>query len=168
MEMLVISGSMGAGKTTVLTEATDLLTATNVAHVALDLDYLGLAHFPARASGNVVLRNLVAVWNNYAALGVTRLLLSEAIETSTQKERLQRAFPSARIVICRLQASVATMQARIRLREQGVRQEAYVARVAVLQAALDAGGVEDYSVDNDGRPITDVAREVLERAGWLT
>ena len=38
--MLVISGSMGAGKTAVLGQAHDLLTEARVAHGAIDLDCL--------------------------------------------------------------------------------------------------------------------------------
>jgi hypothetical protein len=59
------------------------------------------------------------------------------------------------------------MQQRIRLREPGMLQEQFVARVAELEASLDAGCVEDFSVENDGRSVTAVAREVLVRAGWL-
>ncbi len=46
-------------------------------------------------------------------------------------------------------------------------QEQFVARVAELEASLDAGHVEDFSVENDSRAVTEVAREVLVRAGWL-
>jgi hypothetical protein len=46
-------------------------------------------------------------------------------------------------------------------------QEQFVARVQPLEAALDAAGLEDFSVDNDGRSVTDVAREVLRLAKWM-
>ena len=35
---LIISGSLGSGKTTVLAEASDLLVEAGVAHVSTDLD----------------------------------------------------------------------------------------------------------------------------------
>jgi hypothetical protein len=39
--------------------------------------------------------------------------------------------------------------------------------ISVLVIAGFAIAGEDFSVDNDGRGITEVAREVLARAGWL-
>ena len=66
-----------------------------------------------------------------------------------------------------IRARLETMQQRIRLREPGMLQEQFVARVAELEASLDAAGVEDFSVENDGRSVTAVAREILARAGWL-
>ena len=60
------------------------------------------------------------------------------------------------------------MQQRIRLREPGMLQEQFVARIGELEASLDAGRVEDFSVQNDGRSVTEVAREILVRAGWLS
>jgi hypothetical protein len=66
-----------------------------------------------------------------------------------------------------LRARLATMQTRVRLREPGMLQERYVARVGELEASLEAACVEDFAVDNDERPATEVAREVLARASWL-
>jgi len=72
--LLIITGSMGAGKTSVLGEASDLLRLEGVAHAAIDVDALGLAFLPAAGRNDAVMYcNLRAVWNNYAALGVTRV-----------------------------------------------------------------------------------------------
>src|SRR5437762_7960300 len=168
--VLVISGSMGSGKTTVLGEASDLLGAAEVLHAAIDLDSLALGHLPAAAaaSDDLLIRNLAAVWHNYAATGITRLLLSEVLDTAAKRERLRQTIPGAEIVVCRLRATFDTMQQRIRLREPGMLQDQFVARIGELEASLDAGRVEDFSVQNDGRSVTEVAREILVRAGWLS
>ena len=42
--LLIISGSMGAGKTTVLSEASDLLAQADIPHAAIDLDWLAVMH----------------------------------------------------------------------------------------------------------------------------
>ena len=42
-----------------------------------------------------------------------------------------------------------------------------VDRVAALERILDAAALEDFSIVNDGVPVTVVAREMLVRAGWL-
>jgi MinD-like ATPase involved in chromosome partitioning or flagellar assembly len=56
---------MGAGKTTVLAEAADILALRHVVHAAIDLDALGLAHL-ASAAGNdgVMYGNLESVFKN--------------------------------------------------------------------------------------------------------
>ena len=160
VSVLVISGSMGAGKTTVLGEASDLLTAEGILHAAIDLDGLSIGQMP----DDMTARNLAAVWSNYAGAGITRLLIAEAIDSADKLERIRRAVPGAEIVVCRLRASLGTMQERVRVREPGMRQEEFIRRVVDLDRAID---IEDFSVDNDRRGITEVAREVLIRAGWL-
>lgn len=165
-EVLVISGSMGAGKTTLMGEASDVLTAADIRHAAIELDTLGLGHLP-NGSDNLQARNLAAMWSNFSDLGISRLLLSGAIESESRRDEVRSAIPGARIMICRLRASIPTMQARIRVREPGMLQEEFVARVHTLENALDVSGLADFSIDNENRSITEVARELLRRAGWL-
>jgi adenylylsulfate kinase-like enzyme len=172
VKVLVLSGSMGSGKTTILGEASDLLAAAGVTHAAIDLDWLDAYYLPATAStdasrADLARRNLAAVWRNYAEAGLRRLLIASALERREDRQRIAEAVPESTILVCRLRASLATMQARVRLREPGMLQERYVARVAELEGSLDAARVEDFEVCNDERAATDAAREVLARAGWL-
>src|SRR5262245_34683594 len=161
--ILVISGSMGSGKTTVMAEASDLLTARGVVHAAIDLDALGIARLPDRSEGladDLTYRNLTAVWQNFLAAGVARLLIAAAIESRVQLDRVKAAVCAADLVVCRLTAGVGTMEQRVRVREPGMLQGELVARVAALEAILDAAGVEDFALSNDGRDVTDVAQEL--------
>src|SRR5687768_2497763 len=100
LKVLIISGSMGSGKTTVLGEASDLLTMANVCHAAIDMDCLGLGHLPAGASDDLTARNLAAVWNNYAAAGLGRLLVGEALDSAVKRQAIQQAIPGAELVVC--------------------------------------------------------------------
>ena len=168
VDVLVISGSMGSGKTTVLGEISDLLKAARIPHAAIDLDWLAEGWTTPGTSGDLMFQNLAAVWANYAAAGVTRAVISEPIESAAIRRAIEHAIPGARIVICRLRATVSTMEQRVRVREPGMLQERYTARVAELEAILDSAAAEDFSVTNEDRPITDVAREILQRAGWTT
>ena len=93
--LLVISGSMGTGKTTVLYEASDLLSEAGVAHAALDLDCLSVMH-PQRGPRGQRLEftNLAAVWPNYVASGAERLSSlqrSRTVRISTNTEQPCRA-----------------------------------------------------------------------------
>lgn len=167
IKVIVISGSMGSGKTTVLAEASDLLAAEGVIHAAIDLDTLGIGHLPEEAWLDVAYRNLASVWENYARAGATRLLLAEAVESRAELDRIRKAIPNAKVVVCRLRAQLGTMRQRVVAREPGMLQDTFVARVAELETLLDAAQLEDFSLRTDEGPVTDVARQLLVRAGWL-
>jgi len=166
MMVLVISGSMGAGKTTVMAEASDLLAEQGIAHAALDLDALSIVHGPA--ADDLMYANLTTVWANYSLAGVTRLLVASAVESTRELDRLHAALANAEIVVCRLRAPVTVMEARVRQRESGIWQDKYVSRVAKLEHLLTEAGIEDFSIVNNARLLTEVARELLRRAGWMS
>jgi predicted kinase len=170
MKVLVVTGSMGSGKTTMIGELSDLLASRGIAHAAIDIDAFGNAHDPLDAIdlAAVAYRNVAAAVGNYAARGVSTFVLAGAIETAAELTQLQEAVGTTDVVVCRLGAPIAVMQDRIRRREPGMWQQKYVDRVAMLEATLDRAGLEDFAVANDGsRPITSVAEEILQRAGWL-
>lgn len=167
VRVIVISGSMGSGKTTVLGEASDILSACGVVHAAIDLDAIGSALLPDAKSTDLRYRNLASVWANYAAAGVNRLLLAEAVENRDELDRLRRAIPGAELIVCRLTADLRTMQQRIRVREPGMLQEQFLARAMELKAVLDDAHFEDFAIANENGSVTEVARELLKHAGWL-
>ena len=102
------------------------------------------------------------------ALDVQRYLLARAIENDAQLTELRKLVAAPETVVCRLVASLETMQRRVEIRESGIAQSEYVARVAKLNAILERVRVEDFSVTNEDRPLTEVALEVLVRAGWIS
>jgi hypothetical protein len=160
---------MGAGKTAVLGEASDILSKRQVVHAAIDLDALGLAHLPAAAPGDgVMYDNLRSICKNYAALGVQRFLVARALEDRAQLKLCRDIIPAVNTAVCRLTASIDSMERRVQLRDVGISQREYVARVAKLNAILDDVRLEDFAVVNEDRSLTDVALEMLVKAGWIT
>ena len=146
--LLVISGSMGAGKSTVLSEASDLLAGPGKAHAAIDLDWLAVMHPQQGEYGSrLMFANLAAVWPIYAAAGAERLLVAPVVENRSELRFYQQAIPSAEPVLCYLTASIETMQERLRIREPGMFQEEAVARAAELAIELADGGAEDFTID---------------------
>jgi len=144
--VLIITGTMGAGKTSVLAEASDILALRGIAHAAIDLDALGLAHLPYAAGGDgVMYRNLQSVCENYSSLGVKRLLLARAIEDYAELERCRGIVAASNTAVCRLTASIETMEQRVQQRESGVSRRDYVARVAELNTILDRAQLESPS-----------------------
>jgi hypothetical protein len=167
--LLIIKGTMGAGKTSVLGEASDILALRGIAHAAIDLDALGLAHLPSAAgSDRVMYRNLQSVCENYSSLGVRRLLLARAIEDRAELELCNGVVSASNTIVCLLTARIEAMEQRVKLRESGVSQRDYVARVAELNTILDRARLENFTITNENRPLNDVAHEVLVKAGWIS
>ena len=168
VQLLVITGSMGAGKSAVLAEASDLLSLRNIAHAAIDVDSLFLGHIPSMArNDDVMYANLRSVCKNYADAGVTRFILARALETRAQLDLCREITSATNTVVCRLTACIKTMQQRVKVRESGVLQQEFVARVAELNSILDRARLENFAISNENRLLNEVAFEMLCQAGWI-
>ena len=166
--LLIITGTMGAGKTTVLAEASDILALRHVVHAAIDLDALGLAHLPSAAMNDCVMyRNLESVYKNYVSLGVRQFMLARAMENRAESELCRSIISATNTVVCRLTANIQVMEQRVKMRESGVSHRQYVVRVAELNAILDGAGLENFTVSNEDRSLSEVAHEMLCKAGWI-
>jgi hypothetical protein len=168
VNVIIISGSMGAGKTAVLGEASDLLRARDVNHAAIDLDMVSMPLLPEPLSHEVHLKNVTALFNHCRGAGIDRCLVAVALENATQLAELKSASQAEQLIVCRLTASHHTMAARLRTREPGFRQDEFIERSRALDATLETAGVEDFSIANDASDITAVATELLQRAGWIS
>ena len=158
---------MGAGKTSVLAEASDILAMHHVVHAAIDLDALGLAFLPqAPSTDGAMYENLRSICENYSARGVRRFMVARAVEDSTQLAMCRKAVAATDMVVCRLKAGNETMRQRVRLRETGVFGRDYVARVEKLNLILTSAQLEDFTVTNENRSLNEVALEMLLKAGW--
>ncbi|HLV96378.1 MAG TPA: hypothetical protein VKS44_14395 [Candidatus Acidoferrales bacterium] len=167
--MLIITGTMGAGKTAVLGEASDILAMRQIVHAAIDLDALGLAHLPSAAfSDGVMYDNLRSICRNYTALGVQRFLVARAIEDEAHLKLCRDILPAANTIVCRVTASIETVKRRVEMREFGISRQEYVARAVKLNAILDRARLEDFTVANENRPLTDVAIEILVKTKWIS
>lgn len=131
--LLIITGSMGAGKTAVMGEASDLLGSRQIVHAAIDLDAPGVAHLPGSAGASttpsdaVMYDNLRSICGNYAALGVRRFVVARAVEDPAQLKLCRATIPAVHTVICRLTASIETMERRVAIRDPGILQREFVA-----------------------------------------
>jgi hypothetical protein len=53
------------------------------------------------------------------------------------------------------------------MRELGVSNREYIARVAELDVILDRARLEDFTIPNENRSPTHAAHEILVKAGWI-
>src|SRR3954447_3830871 len=168
--LLIITGPVGVGKTSVASAIAELLDQTGVPHALVDMDMLRWCHpSPSEDPFHMALglRNLAVVWENYQAVGAQRLILVDVVEAREDLAGYAAAVPGAAIVVVRLHAEVATIWRRLEGREAGESLAWHQQRAVELVAQMGETQVEDLLVDTEGKTITDIAREVLQRRGWV-
>jgi predicted kinase len=172
-EVLLIGGRSGVGKSTVGWEVAARLRAAAVAHAILEGDFMGQV-YPAPAGDEdrtkLVERNLTAVWANFAALGYRRLIYTNTLSVMPAMTGvMQRAMGvDVRIIRVLLTASDTVASTRLAARELGSELEDGL-RASLHKARL----LEEYApadtvrVATDGRPVMDIAADVLAATGWI-
>ena len=120
--VLVMTGPVGVGKSTIAAEAAWLLRQADVPHALVDLDRIEQSWpVPADDPGNerVSHRNLACMWANFRQAGADRLIFARGLETRSLLRRVTKAVPGAQITVVRLRAPLAVLHERIRSREAG-------------------------------------------------
>lgn len=113
-----------------------------------------------------MLKNLKAVWANYAKAGALALVLARVIEQMDELNEYAAAIPEAEITVVRLTATSQTMLKRLHAREAGSAREWHLARADVLAEQLEADKIGHLVVENQGKSLRQVAEEVLQLARW--
>lgn len=166
--VLILSGSVGSGKTAVGYAAHELLSDRRVPHAFLDLDGLSCSWPPVGPfNEGLVLEGVGRLWPMYRAAGAERLLLARVIENKADLQAYAGAIADARVTLCRLTASEAVRRARLKARHGGRALKWHLARTVELEAVLERAALEDFHVDNERRSPEETALEVLMRAQWL-
>jgi adenylylsulfate kinase len=167
--VLIISGTVGSGKSTVAAEINDLLPEREIPNAAVDLDAL-VWQWPSSSPWNndLCFENLAALWPNYRAHGAERIVLARVVEGRDELDRYRAVIPGADITLCRLSTPQPLRERRLRERMlPGPSLDWHLQRTAVLADILEHRALEDFVVENGVRPVREVAVEVLVRAGWL-
>ncbi|TDD47231.1 hypothetical protein E1286_18320 [Nonomuraea terrae] len=164
---LLITGTVGVGKTSAADAAGDLLAGAGVPNAVIDLDWLRRA-WPAPPDdpfhGALTLRNLRAVAVNFLAAGAERLVLAGVIESRDERLRHEEAL-AVPLTVCRVRVALPEVRRRLAARHAddpgGL--DWHLARAGELSAILDVAQVADYTVDGTGARAR-VAARVLD--GW--
>ncbi len=169
VEVLFLTGQPGAGKSAIAKEVGELLWRSREPHAIIDIDELCRGFLPTQTSDfnrSLAVANLIAVWENFYTAGVRRLILARIIESLDDLEQFGSAIPNAQITICLLRVPEEIVQQRLTEREPGIGRAfllTVTSRIAERIASLDLPGIV---VDNGDRPVTEVAREILQLLGW--
>lgn len=166
--MLLVTGPIGVGKTTVLQEADALLIEAGAGHATVELEDIARCWTDATQGrrARLVYQNLAALWSNFASVGACRLLLGGLVQQRSELSLVSEAVPDAALTVVRLHAPLAVLERRIRLREAGP-PEAELDGARWWVQHFDAVRLEDHLVQTDNRNVNEVARELLHIAQWL-
>ncbi|MFF1847533.1 hypothetical protein ACFVW5_32220 [Streptomyces sp. NPDC058232] len=167
---LLITGTVGAGKTSVAEAAGDLLAGSGVPNAVIDMDWLCRSR-PAPADDRfnfaLLVRNLRCMVGNYLDAGVTRLVLAGVVEDAEDREQCAKAV-GVGLSVCRLRVELPVVRQRLSRRHADEPEALrwHLDRSGELDGILDRARVEDFTVDATHHRVDEAAAAVLEAAGW--
>jgi adenylylsulfate kinase len=165
LEALLVTGTIGSGKTTVATEMCEVLAERRVSAAAIDLDWLAWTSLPPPGGYDALMAtNLAALVPNFSAAGITHLVLIRALRERAQVETIRAALPRTNLRVVLLESPPALVEARLRARDHGDNLATHLAETEDFRRTEP--GLADFTVANDERPARDVAEEVLEQVAW--
>ena len=168
VDVLVIAGPAGVGKTSVMHEVSARLRESGVAHAVVDTDALDDV-FPVPAEQHrITERNLAFVWRGYRELGLRRLILTGVyLHRAAELEWIQRATGADHLVLVQLVAGDETLTDRVSRREIGSAYQAQLARTLRQTRELHRETEPAHTVmRTDGRSIGTIATEILAILRW--
>lgn len=165
---IVVTGPVGAGKSTVMAAATDMLAARGISHVGIDMDYLRWVYPepPGDSFGaELGYRNLGAMWPNLREGNPRCVVIADVVEHPAQARKYEAAMPGVRVIVARLDVPLPVILERLEGRERPETIAWYRNRAPELQGIMAREGVGDIVIDVGIRTPDDVAGEILRRAG---
>jgi Adenylylsulphate kinase len=170
VDVLLIGGRSGAGKTSVALEVSAQLQALGVPHCHVEGDNLDAA-YPKPIDDPFGTRlteaNLAAVWRNYAGLGHHRLIYVNTVSVMEPELVVRAVGGEARVVAVLLAASDETVQERLTGRETGSGLRPHLERSRRMAELLTAEAPDaTHRVSTDGRTVGVIATEIVRLTGW--
>lgn len=178
VDVLLITGPAGIGKSTLCWEIGAQLAAAKVPHAIIETDELDrvfprptpeqLATLRPGAS-DVSALNLAAMWQTYRALGHTRLVMSGVmLDLDSDCRWITSAIPHARMTAVRLVGSETTLMQRLDQREIGSGRDAQARRsLRQLRHISDETPGATIIVPTDDKTPAELARIVLKAVRWV-
>ena len=167
VEVLLIAGRSGVGKTTVSYEVSECLRRHDVAHALVDGDNLDAVHPPVE-EGALAEANLAAIWRNYRRIGHHRLIYVNTVSV-LEHEMIRRALgDEAKITGVLLTSTDATASERLGRREIGSTLDVHLERsvAASIHLETEAPGWV-HRVATDDRSVRELAESIVRLTGWI-
>jgi ABC-type glutathione transport system ATPase component len=166
VEVLVLHGPPGSGKTTLSRAIAEVLRMADVPHAVIDLDDLSnVFPHPRRSFAR---ENLQAIWPNYAAIPQLKVVIPSVIADQLEREQLRPAKPGARFLVCELTAPVSVLKDRVTAREPNEYWRTKLRQFVDLyhRRTDDLPGIRNFQVNTHGCAVDEAAWQVVQKAGW--
>ncbi len=166
--VLILTGSVGVGKSSVADAVSELLGERSIARAVIEMDYLRYAYPRPRDDPfhtALGVKNLGVVWKNYKAANISRLVIPHVVVSRKEVEDIETAIPGSEVLVIRLRARVETLHERLKEREKGNSLTWNLNRAIELSEQLEESKIEDFVMDTDEKPVASIAQEIL--AKWL-
>jgi hypothetical protein len=162
---VLLTGTVGSGKTSVAIEIGERLEAAGVPYSAIDLDWLcWLSPAPngGRSVHDVLLEALEAIWPVHRAAGVQRLILARGLRNSAEIDSVRAALPGVNLQVVLLSVDHNVIRHRLGKRDTG----AQLAQHLELLEELDPGQLPGAHLVPNTADLDTCVQEVLHRLSW--
>lgn len=162
--ILIITGPVGAGKTSAAEAVFDLLSARKIPCAVIDFDWLTAA-YPApvddRFNFRLGIKNLSSIIPNYLSLGIKLFIIPTVIESKDEIETFKELIKGTDIFVIRLNAEPATLHKRLDKREIGNLLDWHKKRAIELIDLFENKQLENKIIDTENKSIESIAKEIL-------
>lgn len=170
LQVLLIGGRAGVGKTTVAYSVSAHLQELGVAHCHVEGDNLDAA-YPKPADdphgAGMTEANLAALWRNYSALGFRRLIYVNTVSV-LESDLIVRAVGNVScLVSVLLTGEEETVRQRLQMREHGDQLAVHVGRSQSAARTLDQQSpAGTHRVATDRRTPEEIAASIVTLTKW--
>ncbi|WP_172745755.1 AAA family ATPase [Neorhizobium sp. T7_12] len=178
IEILLLTGPAGVGKSTLSWEISARLAEAGIAHATIESDELDrIFPRPSRqdlerlspGTIDVSALTLKAIWSTYKELGSKRLILSGVMmHLDFDRRWITSAIPGARFTVVRLMATEENIASRLARREtEGSMEDQLGRSLRQMNRIATETGKDILYINTDGRTTSEITDEVLARIDWL-
>lgn len=162
---IVITGPVGAGKTTTSMALAELLEHRDISCAMVDMDQLRWFHPTPKGDpfgSTVGHHHLEAMATTYRELNIPTFIIADVIETDTKRH--EKSLAGFDVIVVRLNVSMERLHDRLRKRETERQIAWHLNRAQELQDIMFANGIGDIVIDvadeNPEQVAETIAREL--------
>lgn len=165
IELLILHGPPGAGKTSIAHEMSELLRQQDIANAVIDMDYLAKI-YPRKHIG-IMYKNLASIWPNYESIGNLKVIIPTYMQIG-EYEVVTNAAPAKKTQVCEILAPINILEERIKAREK--REFQIKLHLDYLYQYANNGPEPEqisFQVSNHNKTKEQSALEIIQKAGWM-
>ena len=164
IDLLILHGSPGAGKSSVAKAIAKRLRSMQVKHAVIELD--DLAQIYPLTLTNIMYRNLATIWPNYVDMGNIKIIIPTYLQLG-ELELVKNAAPANKVTVCEITSPFEELQSRITKREADESRRRHI--LEYLNNYSDNSTEDrfiDFKISNSNRDVEETATEIINKLNW--